>query len=100
MLFRSLIVKGVLDVMADGAWQTMSAGSFVELSPGTVHTFMNNTTEDTVWITGWRPKGFQEFFREFGIACDRPNAREMSVSGDVVRRVVEQCERFGMYVSK
>jgi quercetin dioxygenase-like cupin family protein len=94
------VVRGALDVMTDGVWQTLRAGSFVELLPGAVHTFVNNTSEDTVWITGWRPKGFQRFFQEFGIPIDRPRSRELSVSDDVFRRVVAQCEEFGMYVSE
>jgi quercetin dioxygenase-like cupin family protein len=95
-----LILKGALDVMTDGAWKTMRAGEFVELRPGAVHTFVNNTDEDTVWITGWRPKGFQRFFQEFGIPSDEERARERSVSDEVVQRVVAGCERFGMYVCK
>jgi hypothetical protein len=39
---------------------------FVELPPGAVHTFVNNTNEDTLWVTGWLPKGFERFFSEFG----------------------------------
>jgi quercetin dioxygenase-like cupin family protein len=95
-----LILKGALDVMSAGAWRTARAGDFVELPPGTVHSFTNNTDQDTVWITGWRPKGFEQFFAEFGIPIDREGARELSVSDEVVRRVVAGCERFGMYIGQ
>jgi quercetin dioxygenase-like cupin family protein len=95
-----LILNGRLDVMTDGIWKTMASGSFVELLPGTVHTFVNKSDEDTVWLTGWRPKGFQKFFAEFGIPIDREGARELSVSDEIIRRVVETCEKFGMYVRK
>jgi quercetin dioxygenase-like cupin family protein len=93
-----LIVKGALDVMTDGVWQTMRAGSYVELPPGSVHTFINNTAEDVVWVTGWRPKGFQKFFDVFGIPVDQDRARERSLSKEVVHQVVESCESFGMYL--
>ena len=56
------ILMGTLDVMTDGKWKAMTAGVFVELPPTTVHTFINNTEENVVWITGWRPKGFEKFF--------------------------------------
>jgi quercetin dioxygenase-like cupin family protein len=82
-----LIVKGALDVMTDGVWQTMRAGSYVELPPGSVHTFINNTAEDVVWVTGWRPKGFQKFFDVFGIPVDQDRARERSLSKEVVHQV-------------
>jgi hypothetical protein len=50
-------------------------------------------------VTGWRPKGFERFFTEFGIPAEREHARELSVSEDIVRRVVAGCERLGMYLS-
>lgn len=94
-----LVLKGKLDVMENGAWKTMKAGSFAELSPGTVHTFANNSDEDAVWITGWRPKGFQQFFREFGVPIDQERAREASVAETVIHRVMAECKGFGMHVS-
>ena len=93
------IIRGTLDVMANGAWQTCPAGSFVELPPNTTHTFINNADEDVVWITGWRPKGFERFFRDFGIPVHESQAPERSVADQVVRNVVQNVERYGMYVS-
>jgi quercetin dioxygenase-like cupin family protein len=95
-----LILKGELSVMNAGAWQTLGAGQFVELPPNTTHTFINNTDGDVVWITGWRPKGFQEFFRDFGVPATESAAQEKSVSPDMIRRVVECCESYGMIVSR
>lgn len=92
------IVKGTLDVMSDGAWQKFSAGSFVELPVNTTHTFINNTEEDVVWVTGWRPKGFQKFFQDFGIAADEPDARQRSTADDLIQKVVRRVESYGMYV--
>lgn len=95
-----LILKGALDVMSGDVWKTIGAGSFVELPPGTLHTFINNSGEDVVWVTGWRPKGFERFFRHFGIPVEASDARERSVSPEVVQRVVQGCENFGMYVPR
>jgi quercetin dioxygenase-like cupin family protein len=91
-----LIMKGTLEVMTNGEWESMSAGSFVELPPNTVHTFINKGSEDVVWITGWRPKGFERFFRDFGIPTGEEAAREKSVSEKVVQRVIQTCESYGM----
>ena len=93
-----LILGGTLDVMRDGEWARHGAGSFVELAPGTVHTFVNRAAEDVVWLTGWRPKGFQQFFRDFGIAARETDARARSLAPEVIRRVMESCERYGMQV--
>jgi mannose-6-phosphate isomerase-like protein (cupin superfamily) len=94
------IMKGTLDMMANDEWKRMTAGSSVELPPKTIHTFINNTDEDVVWITGWRPKGFQRFFRDFGIPSDQIGAREQSVSEEILQRVVRECEEYGMYVCR
>ena len=93
------IIKGTLDVMADGKWQRYPAGSFVDLPPATTHTFINNTEEDVVWITGWRPKGFQRFFEDFGIPAGEDNAPAKSVADDLVQNVVRDVENYGMYLS-
>lgn len=94
-----LIIKGTLDVMSSGKWQRFAAGSFVDLPPNTTHTFINNTEEEVVWITGWRPKGFQRFFQHFGVPAHESNARERSTADEVVQNVVKNVESYGMYVS-
>jgi mannose-6-phosphate isomerase-like protein (cupin superfamily) len=94
------IVKGELDVMANGSWSKAAPGTFLELPPETVHTFINNAKTDAVWITGWRPKGFERFFRDFGIPVDETGAMERSVSPEIVTKVVERCERYGMYAAR
>jgi len=93
------IVKGTLDVMADGEWQRCRAGSFVELPPNTTHTFINNTEEDVVWVTGWRPKGFEQFFRDFGVPVEQAQAAGASVADNLVQDVVRNVERYGMFLS-
>jgi uncharacterized cupin superfamily protein len=92
------LVRGTLDVMSDGVWRTFTAGSFVDLPPNTTHTFINNAEEDAVWLTGWRPKGFQKFFEDFGVPAHEANARERSTADDLIRRAVESIERYGMYI--
>ena len=94
------IAKGTLDVMRDGEWSKMVAGDFVDLPPNTVHTFINNTDENVIWITGWRPKGFQKFFRDFGIPSTQVGAQGKSVSEEIIQKVMENSERYGMFVKK
>jgi len=93
------IIQGKLDVMANGEWQKYSAGSFVELPPNTTHTFINNTEQDVVWVTGWRPKGFERFFRDFGIPMQESQAQEKSVVDQIVQNVLKNVERYGMYLA-
>lgn len=84
--------------MAAGGWRTLRAGEYLELPPSTPHTFINRTAQDVVWLTGWRPGGFERFFADFGVAADQPAARERSVSAELVRRVHAQCREYGMVV--
>jgi quercetin dioxygenase-like cupin family protein len=93
-----MIIQGALDVMRDGQWSRMNPGAFVELPANTVHTFANKTEQDVVWITGWRPKGFERFFSDFGVAEGEQDARGKSVAEGVIRRVMEGCERYGMHL--
>lgn len=94
-----VIIQGTLDVMSNGEWRKASAGSFVELPPNTTHTFINNTEQDTVWVTGWRPKGFERFFRDFGVPVQESQAQEKSVADQVVQNVLKNVERYGMYLA-
>lgn len=68
----------------------------VRLDPNTTHTFINNTGEDVVWITGWRPKGFERFFRDFGVPVEEPHAQDRSVAEDVGQNVVQNAEKYGL----
>jgi hypothetical protein len=85
--------------MRDGDWQQVQAGSFVDLPPNTVHTFVNDTEEDVVWITGWRPKGFQRFFEAFGFPEQDPGSRKQSTSDSIIQDVVKKVESYGMFIS-
>lgn len=95
-----LVLRGTLDVMINGEWRHCGAGSFLDLQPNTTHTFINNTEEDVVWITGWRPKGFEQFFRDFGIPATESRALERSVADQVVQNVVQNVEKYGMYLAQ
>jgi hypothetical protein len=55
--------------------------------------------EDVVWLTGWRPKGFQRFFRDFGIPVHEAQAQERSVAAGLVQKVVQKVEHYGMYLA-
>lgn len=91
-----LILKGRLDCMVAGEWRTCEAGNFVEVPPETTHTFINNSDEETVWVTGWRPKGFERFFRDFGVPVSEPDAQSRSVDGSLIERVVRTAGDYGM----
>lgn len=92
------IIKGTLDVMSNGNWQRLPAGGFLDLPPNTTHTFINNTEEEVVWLTGWRPKGFERFFPDFGIPANEEGAQGKSVSDEVIQNVTQTVEQYGMHL--
>ena len=93
-----LVIDGTLDVRVAGDWRRCGAGTFMELPPMTTHTFVNNTETPVVWLTGWRPKGFERFFRDFGVAASEADAQQRSVCNAIVQRIVQNVERYGMYL--
>ena len=93
------IADGRLDVQLDGTWRTLEAGESVCIPPGTVHTLRNTGREDCRWITGWSPRGFEEFFTRFGVRTDRVDARQESTSEAAVGRVVSGCADLGMIIA-
>lgn len=95
-----LVMRGTLDVMANGEWRRCGAGTFVDLPPNTTHTFINNTEEDVIWVTGWRPRGFERFFSDFGVPAVEPQAQDRSVAEPLVRNVLQSVERYGMYLAR
>lgn len=84
--------------MTNGVWRRCGPGTSLELKPNTTHTFINNTDANVVWITGWRPKGFERFFEDFGIPAAEAHAQDRSVADPVVQNVVQNVERYGMYL--
>ena len=93
-----LVVDGTLDVMINGEWRRCGPGSFLDLNPNTTHTFINNTEAGVVWITGWLSIGFVRFYRYFGIPAIEADAQNSSVADQLVQNVVQNVERYGMYL--
>jgi quercetin dioxygenase-like cupin family protein len=93
------VTAGRLGVMLDGEWTTHRPGAYIEVPRGAVHSFRNDGDDEVRAITGFDPMGFEAFFTEFGVDVAEPGAFEASVSPDMIRRVVDGCERFGMVIA-
>lgn len=92
------VVRGSLDLMLDGEWQSLKAGEFALAPAGTVHTFINNGAEDALWLTTFTPLGFETFFEDFGIIDLSEAGFHASVAEDVLRRVAAEATEYGMIV--
>ena len=94
------VAEGTLDVFIDGEWSRLQAGESVTLEPGQVHTLANNGTQDVRWLTGWSPRGFEEFFTLFGLDASEPGSREASVSEERIQAVATEAAKFGMVLAE
>ena len=94
------VVKGSLDLMTDGKWRTLEAGSNALVPPGTTHTFINNGDQDATWLTTFSPRGFEAFFEEFGASEPGEEGFQASVSPEVLARVGATCADFGMIIKE
>lgn len=93
------VTSGRLGVMRGEQWTFLGPGEQVEVPRGVVHTFRNDGDEELRTITCFEPRGFEAFFREFGVDASAPDAFEASVSAESIARVVEGCARFGMILA-
>jgi mannose-6-phosphate isomerase-like protein (cupin superfamily) len=91
-----VVLSGQMQVMIAGQWSTFSAGESVVVPKGVIHTFANKTDQDVHWVTTWSPKGFAQFFREFGFDASQEGAFGQSVSPRVIQSVIENCHKYGM----
>ena len=91
-----VVLSGQMQVMIGGEWSAFSAGQSIVVPKGIIHTFANETDQDVQWVTTWSPKGFAQFFREFGLDATQQGAFQQSVSPQVIQSVIENCHKHGM----
>lgn len=94
------VAEGTLDVQVDGRWRTLQAGESLCLEPGQVHTLTNRGDAPTRWITGWSPRGFEQFFVDFGVDVQYPDGQSASVAPEMIARVQAECGHYGMVVAR
>ncbi len=93
------VLEGSLEIRSGDEWLRLEKGESFTVSQGAVHTFRNPTDADVRWLTGWSPLGFQEWFGRYGVDAQEPDARNRSVSEEVIGRAVGACAGFGMVIA-
>jgi len=91
--------EGTAEFQLDGRTVTATAGTFVHVPAGTMHGFRTAGNVPLKMVDYHTPGGFEEFFRECGVACKDcptppglPKAEEMP-------RLMKIFEKHGMTVS-
>ncbi|MGW9685267.1 cupin domain-containing protein [Flagellimonas sp. 2504JD1-5] len=93
-----LIVEGEMEFFVNGNTKTLKAGESLDVPPGTLHTFNNNSDKKCVWINIHSPKGFTEFFETYGISDSEDNAIAKSVNLEIIQKVLETAKDFDMTI--
>jgi mannose-6-phosphate isomerase-like protein (cupin superfamily) len=91
-----LVTAGRLEVMVDGHWRTLAVGDSTCVPVRAVHTFRNPDAVEARWVTALSPRGFEGFFRDFGVPVEENGSFEASVSEASIARVIAECSRYGM----
>ena len=93
------VVDGALELIADGQPRLLQRGESFSVPRGVVHTFSNPTDRPVTVLTGFSPRAFEGWFKECGVPCDQPNAREASVSPAALARAGREASKFGMVLA-
>lgn len=90
------VVKGVVEIVADGERLQLTKGESYSIPPGAVHTFANPGAAPVTFVTGFSPRGFERMFTDLAIPADRPGAREASVAPEIIARLGRDAASYNM----
>ncbi|WP_372944371.1 cupin domain-containing protein [Muriicola sp.] len=93
-----IVTEGEMEFVIDGRPTTARKGDVINLPPDTIHTFANKTHQPCQWINIHSPKGFLQFFREFGISSAENNAQMRSVSPELIQGVMKNAKKYDMHI--
>jgi mannose-6-phosphate isomerase-like protein (cupin superfamily) len=93
-----MVLEGEMEFIVDGNPVKLEKGCTIDLPVNTVHTFANNSEFPCKWINVHSPKGFLKFFQTFGIPDSVIEAQSMSVSEEVIRKVMREAAGCDMLI--
>ena len=93
-----LIIEGELEFMVGGEVKTVGAGESIDVPPNTIHTFRNTSDSTCKWVNIHSPKGFRRFFEEIGVPVEEQNAREKSITQEMIGLVIERAPGYDMHI--
>lgn len=66
------VLRGQVTFTADGERHVAESGAFVQIPPGSVHTFKNETDQPAEMLIGVAPAGLEKMFERVGVTLDSP----------------------------
>lgn len=93
-----LVLEGEMEFMVNGEISAVGPGESVDLPPNTLHTFSNKSNKVCRWINVHSPKGFLAFFNDLGVDESTHNAESLSVSQEVIARLMSEAASYDMHI--
>lgn len=93
-----LIIEGEMEFFVNGNIKVVKAGESVDIPPNTLHTFANKSDKLCKWVNIHSPKGFRNFFEQFGISDNEDNAIEKSLASEIINKVMATASDFDMNI--
>lgn len=94
-----LVTEGEMEFVINGEPRIVKAGESVDLAPGTVHTFSNNSEVPCKWINIHSPKGFLSFFEQLGVSASEDDAFRKSIAQERIQKVIQSAPKFDMLIT-
>ena len=92
------IMEGEMDFIINGELIKIKKGESVDIPPKTLHTFKNSGEKTCKWVNIHSPKGFAEFFNNYGISENEVDAAKKSVSPEIIQQVVKSAAEYDMKI--
>ena len=92
------ILEGEMEFMVNGERIVLKEGESLDVPSGKIHTFQNVQKHSCKWISVHSPKGFSEFFNDFGIPFDHENAILKSVDPTLIQKVLRTAANYDMNI--
>jgi mannose-6-phosphate isomerase-like protein (cupin superfamily) len=92
------VLEGRVDFTVGNEHLQVSPGECVLVPRNTIHTFRPASESGSRVITVFQPGGFDQWFRDMGVAVKEPQARELSTRQEIIQRVMRESLRYHMEI--
>lgn len=84
------MIEGEMAIVVEGESRVLKTGESINLPPGILHTFGNQSASPCKWLNIHSPKGFLRFFLSRGVPTRVEQGAEAPVTPDLVERVIRE----------
>lgn len=90
------VLEGQCTIQIGQSMRIASAGDFVNIPKGTLHSFRNDGTAPARMILTFIPAGIEKYFEEVFTPVDDPSAAPPPPTPDLIARLLEAAPRYGV----